>query len=300
MRALEPRTSAFVDRDGFRAHYEVYGEGDPTVFLLMPDTIVQSRAWKAQIPFLARSFQVVVIDPRGNGLSDVPQTPEQISLQSMVDDAWAVLDTLGVERAVLAGLCTGAAQAVIMAAERPDRVLGVFAINPGMVLTPILPHKAEFVARFDEVLDTDEGWAKLNRHYWLRDWPGFARFFFEQMFPEPHSTKQVEDCTAWATQPTAEIMLLEGDSDPDPRQLQDGARNVCRQVQCPVLVVSGTEDLCQHPDRGRAVAELTGGDYVLIEGGGHLPNARDPVKVNLLMRDFVRRVSTRSGRLVDA
>ena len=39
------------------------------------------------------------------------------------------------------------------------------------------------------------------------------------------------------------------------------------------------------------LAELTGGDYVLLEGSGHLPIARDPVKINLLLRDFVRRVT---------
>ena len=30
-----------------------------------------------------------------------------------------------------------------------------------------------------------------------RDYPDFLRFFFDQMFPEPHSTKQVEDCVGW-------------------------------------------------------------------------------------------------------
>jgi pimeloyl-ACP methyl ester carboxylesterase len=47
----------------------------------------------------------------------------------------------------------------------------------------------------------------------------------------------------------------------------------------------------QDPDRGRRLAELTGGEFVLLEGCGHLPLARDPVKVNLLLRDFVRRAS---------
>ena len=72
MRALEPMQSGFVDRDGVAIHYEVYGDGSPTVYLLMPDTIVESRGWKAQIPFLARSFRVVVSDPRGNGGSEAP------------------------------------------------------------------------------------------------------------------------------------------------------------------------------------------------------------------------------------
>ncbi|MGH3470544.1 MAG: alpha/beta fold hydrolase, partial [Nocardioidaceae bacterium] len=234
MRVLEPRICDFVNRDGLHAHYEVYGDGDPTVFLLMPDTIVHSRAWKAQIPFLARSFQVVTVDPIGNGLSDRPSSSAQFDFANLLDDAWHVLDTIGAERAVLVGLCSGCAQAVMMAADRPERVLGVFAINPGLALTPPAPHRTRY--DFEAVLETDEGWAKRNRHYWLRDWPGFAQFFFAEMFPEPHSTKQLEDCVAWATETTPEVMLLDVDSEPDPRLIGDAAIEACRQVACPVSV----------------------------------------------------------------
>ena len=38
---------------------------------------------------------------------------------------------------------------------------------------------------------------KWNRHYWLRDWPGFLDFFFRECFTEPHSTKQIEDAIGW-------------------------------------------------------------------------------------------------------
>ena len=295
MRALEPRVSDAVERDGLRVHYEVYGEvhgaGAPTAFLLMPDTIVHSRAWKAQIPFLARFCQVVVIDPRGNGLSDRPTRSEQFDMVEYFRDPWAVLDAIDVDRAVLVGLCSGAGQAVLMADERPDRVLGVFAINPGLAVTPVAEHKLPYVEVFDEVLDTDEGWAKLNRHYWQRDWAGFSEWFFGEMFPEPHSTKQVEDCAAWATETAAEVMLLDEASTPDPRLFRDEALAACRRVQCPVMVVSGSLDRCQDPERGRIIAEATGGAYVLLEGAGHLPNARDPVKINLLLRDFIRQLA---------
>lgn len=70
----------------------------------------------------------------------------------------------------------------------------------------------------------------------------------------------------------------------------DAAAAACRAVRCPVLVITGSDDRCQHPDRGELVAGLTGGDHVVIEGGGHLPQARDPVLVNLLLRDFLRRL----------
>lgn len=293
MRAVEPVRTGFVRSAGTRAHYEVYGDGETTVFLLCPDVIVHSRAWKAQVPFLvAQGYRVVVIDPRGNGRSDKPKRPTDLAVRHLISDAWAVLEQIGVARAVLVGLCTGAGQAVIMASEQPERVLGVVAINPGLLLAPALPHKIEH--DFEAKLDSEQGWAKLNRHYWERDWSGFAGFFFDEMFPEPHSTKQREDCVGWAEQATVEVMLLDADVPPDDRFLADGARAACRRVRCPVLVVSGSLDQCQNPERGRALAELTAGDYVLIEGGGHLPNARDPVKVNLLIRDFLGRVAPRS------
>jgi pimeloyl-ACP methyl ester carboxylesterase len=215
-----------------------------------------------------------------------------------VDDVWGVLDHVGAETVVLVGLCSGAGLCLLLAAERPERVQGVVAINPGLPLTPPLPHKLE--RDFDAVSEADEwlwthgsrpeGWAKLTRSYWLRDWAGFAEFFFGEMFPEPHSTKQVEDTVSWALETTPEVMLLDDEAEADPRFGVDGAEETCRRVRCPVLVLTGSLDMCQSPERGRLVAELTGGDLVVLEGCGHLPNARDPVKVNLLIRDFVRRV----------
>jgi predicted glycosyltransferase len=54
-----------------------------------------------------------------------------------------------------------------------------------------------------------------------------------------------------------------------------------------VLVIHGTGDAIRPWASGARLAELAGGDLVLLEGSGHLPHARDPVKVNLLLRDFV-------------
>ncbi|NLP82785.1 alpha/beta hydrolase [Microbacterium sp. CFH 90308] len=288
MRAAEPRETGFVDRGDVSIHYEVYGAGTPAVYLLMPDTIVESRGWKAQVPFLARQFRVIVSDPRGNGGSGTPTVHEGFADRLMIDDAWAVMDAVGVEQAVLVGLCTGAGYAVLMAAEKPERVLGVCAINPGLQLGPPLPHKVEF--DFDEPRERYTGWQKLNRHYWMADWPDFARFFFAEMFPEPHSTKQREDCVEWALQTTPEAMILAGYAPPYPG---DEAQTVAiaEAVRCPVLVITGSLDRCQNPERGGRLAQLTGGKHVIIDGGGHLPQARDPVRVNLLLRDFVRRVA---------
>jgi hypothetical protein len=54
MRACQPSRDGYVERDGVKVHYEVYGDGEPTVLLLPTWSIIHSRHWKMQIPYLAR------------------------------------------------------------------------------------------------------------------------------------------------------------------------------------------------------------------------------------------------------
>ena len=133
-------------------------------------------------------------------------------------------------------------------------------------------------------LDTDDGWAKYNRHYWLRDYRGFLEFFFSQMFNEPHSTKPIEDCVGWGLETTPEVLIATHDRDPLDLAAQ---QELCRRVRCPVLVIQGTDDAITGAGRGIGLAEATGGELVLLEGSGHGPHVRDPVKVNLLLREFI-------------
>ena len=55
-----------------------------------------------------------------------------------------------------------------------------------------------------------------------------------------------------------------------------------------MLVIHGTDDAINAASRGIGLAEHTNGRLVLLEGSGHAPHVRDPVKVNLLLRDFVK------------
>ena len=65
-------------------------------------------------------------------------------------------------------------------------------------------------------------------------------------------------------------------------------------------MIHGTEDNCQPVERGRAVAEVTGGRLVEIEGAGHVPHARHPVLVNTLVKEFVDMHTTSPAPYADA
>jgi pimeloyl-ACP methyl ester carboxylesterase/predicted glycosyltransferase len=278
-RARYPDSSGYIKRDGVRLYYEVYGSGEPTVLLLPTWSVLHSRHWKMQIPYLARHCRVVTFDGRGNGRSDRPVAGYEEA--EFAADALAVMNATATERAVLVSLSLGAQRALLLAAGHPDRVAGSVFIGPGVPLAALPEDPTRYP--WDEELDTDEGWAKDNRHYYLRDYRGFLEFFFAQMFNEPHSTKPVEDCVGWGLETTAETLIaacLGEEMD------EETARELCGRVRCPVLVIQGTADAITGPGLGVALAEATGGDLVLLEGSGHGPHVRDPVKVNLLLREF--------------
>jgi pimeloyl-ACP methyl ester carboxylesterase len=182
-RARYPDAEGYLDRDGVRIFWERYGDGEPTVLLLPTWEIVHSRAWKCQIPYFSRHCRVVTFDPRGNGRSDRPRDVAAYDRRRLADDAIAVLDVVGVERAAVVSWC-GASEELILAAEHPERVTMLVEIAADLHLTVDAEHQAGF--SFDEVLDTEEGWAKSNRHYWLRDWRGYLEFFWSPAYTEPH------------------------------------------------------------------------------------------------------------------
>jgi pimeloyl-ACP methyl ester carboxylesterase/predicted glycosyltransferase len=278
-RARYPDSSGYVKRDGVRLYYEVYGSGEPTVFLLPTWSIIHSRHWKMQIPYLARHCKVLTFDGRGNGRSDRPAAGYEE--REFAADALAVMEATATERAVLVSLSVGAQRGLILAAEHPDRVAGAVFICPAVPLAS--PPEDRDRYPWQEVLPTDEGWPKDNFSSWVRDYPWFLEFFFSQMFTEPHSTKPIEDCIGWGLETTAETLIAtEIGNSLD----EAAARDLCARVRCPVLVIQGTADAITGPGRGTALAEATGGDLVLLEGSGHGPHVRDPVKVNLLLREF--------------
>lgn len=292
MRARYPDAEGFVERDGVRIAYEVYGAGEPTILLVPTWNIVHSRLWKAQIPYLARHGRVVTFDPRGNGKSDRPTASTAYAERQMAADIIAVMDTTATDRAVLVTLSLGAVRGLIAAAEHPERVHGLIALAPSLPIGARLPDRAPFA--FDAVLATDEGWAKYNAHYWRRDFDGFLEFFFSRCFTEPHSTKQIEDCVGWGQEIGAETLIVgQYGARPD----ADEIRALCAQVRCPVLVVAGDEDAVTGDGPAIALAAaVPEGRLVSIRGGGHIPDARDPVLVNLLIRDFVASIHPGFGR----
>src|SRR4051812_32646625 len=256
MRAREPDREGEIERDGVRVPYDVYGEaGHPTLLLLTSWAIVHMRQWKFQVPYLSRHFRVITVEGRGNGRADRPDREEAYADGEYVDDALAVMDVEGVDRAVLAGLSMGARHALQFAARYPERAAGVVAMGS------LFP--ASYMPGFDEPKAAYVGWEKYNRHHWRENFPDWVEFFMSQVFPEPHSLKQREDGGSWGLDTDGHTLALTQNDKALPTVADTEA--TCRAVRCPVLVVHGDGDLITPYAVGADIARWTGGRLVTIE-----------------------------------
>jgi pimeloyl-ACP methyl ester carboxylesterase/predicted glycosyltransferase len=281
MRAREPDFESVIERDGVRVGYASFGTGEPAILLLTSWAIVHARQWKAQVPYLARRFRVITVEGRGNGKADRPANAGAYSDAEYVADAIAVLDAAGVDKAVIIGLSMGGRHALQLAAWHPQRAAGVVALGAALPWgTP---------PDFDEPKDSYADWGKANRHYWLADYRGWVEFFMSQVFTEPHSIKQREDGVGYGLETTAQTLLLTVPAVDAVTPAE--AEAVCKRVRCPVLIVHGDQDAIVPYETGVALARWTGGQLVTFHFGGHAAPMRDPVPVNLLIREFTESVA---------
>jgi len=290
MRARYPDIEGHVDRHGLKLGYEVFGAANQRTVLLMPTwTIIHSRFWKMQVPYLARRYRVITYDGPGNGRSDRVTDPARYTPGAYASDAVAVLDECGVESAVVVGMSLGARYGTTLAAQEPHRVAGLALIGPALPLTPPSPEREAIFDSFRlPYPENVTGWGKYNLAYWHDHYADFVEFFFSQCFSEPHSTKAIEDSVGWALETNSRVLEAE-ENRPGP---EDDWGELLTGLRCPTLVIHGTHDRIQPHERGRVAAQLSNGRLLSMEASGHIPNVRDPVKVNLALRDFVERVAS--------
>jgi len=285
MHAIDPVATGISRNpaDGVRIAYAVFGSpGAARTVLFLPTwSIMHSRYWKMQVPYFARQgFRVVTFDGRGNGKSDRPE--RGYTTDDFARDTIAVMDTLGIGQAALVTTSAGSRWGMQVAAEHPERVPHLALISPAASLDE---GPRENVDAFLAAPPDFEGWNKYSAVYWNRDYPGFVDWFMHKIVSEPHSTKGIEDAVGWGLETTADVLIRTVIDRATPRVAEFAAA-----IGCPTLILHGGDDQIIPPRNGEALHRvITGSTFVTLEGCGHAPHLRDPVRVNLLLHDFLGR-----------
>jgi pimeloyl-ACP methyl ester carboxylesterase/predicted glycosyltransferase len=294
VRARDPDIAGFVERNGVKVAYEVFGADNGRTICIGPSNpIIHARAAKTYAPWLSRHYRVITIDPRGNGRSDRPADPQAYGAAIAADDTLAVLDELGVERAVLHGTSWTTAALLVANAKAPERVAGLVLMGP---LLPVgEPYDSPILSgeHFWAPLADREGIEVSNRAFMLERYAEYVDTWIRLAISEPYEHKMVDDFIGWGLEGTGATVAdtyIGSGLTPEATGESTGAvmRQLCELVTCPVLLIHGTDDAITPIEWSRAASRLYGWDLVEMEGNGHVP--AEPVRLNLLVRAFVDRV----------
>ncbi len=257
--------SQIVTVNGAALHCQIEGpEGAPAV-VFSNSLGTDFRIWDAVVADIAKDHRVLRYDKRGHGLSDDPDT--DWSMGELVGDVAALMDHFGLKDAAFVGLSVGGLIAQGVAAERPDLVRL-------MVL-------ADTAAR----IGNDDLWNDRIAQV-TRDGLGsmadaiLERWFAPAFHNDPNFAMWRNMLVRTTDQGYARVSAAIRDTD---------LLTSTSGLTLPTLAVVGDKDGATPPDLVRETADLiTGAQFEIIRGAGHLPCVEKPEVFTGHLRDFFK------------
>jgi pimeloyl-ACP methyl ester carboxylesterase len=244
----EPTQSGTAPVNGIKIWYAEFGQGPPVI--LLHGGLANASYWGNQVPVLAKSYRVIVMDSRGHGRSTRGELP--LSYDLMASDVLALMDFLKIEKAALVGWSDGAITGLTIALHYPGRITKLFAFAAnstpaGLKDTAQSPVFNAFIAR--------------------------AKEEYERLSPTPGNFQSLLDGVTqmWATEPnfTAEDLA---------------------NIRVPVIIADGDHDEAIKREDTEFLARAIPGAGLLIEPNvSHFALLQDPEGFNCGLTHFLAR-----------
>lgn len=292
-RALARPSSRFVRIDGIEVHHEVHDaelvrtsdpdDTDVPTLLLSHHFYGSTPVWDRLVPLLTDRHRVVTWDRPGFGLTERPvrggRAENPYTRAAAARLGWSLLDTLGIERAVLVGASAGGTNVLEMYAQAPERVRALVLLAPAITgdvgapppLRPLL-RSAQVRRLAPRLVERLAG--EVTRERSTRSWADPSRAEELDLAPY-HDLMRVQ---GWS-RGLWEVMTAEPPPD---------LRPVLRRIDVPTLVVTGAQDRTIAPRWGRWVAaSVPGGRFALLPDCGHVPHQERPAELAAIVRPFL-------------
>jgi len=267
MDPFEGSFQGFVNTGDAKLYVETAGEGQPMVFI--HDGLIHREVWDAQFAYFSNQYKVVRYDRRGYGRSEPPQ-----SVYSNVADLKALLEHLGIDRAIMMGVSAGGMIAVDLCLTYPENVEALVLIGSAISGFELSDHMigqiqaaVKPLVEDDAVEQTIDNWC--NDPYLVALENVSARKKFRELLtnnphnlfaPHSHAVEKVEQ---QALGRLAEIMV-------------------------PALIVVGESDRADnHAMSGALQAGIVNARRVVFPAAGHLVNLEQPEKFNFLVNEYL-------------
>jgi pimeloyl-ACP methyl ester carboxylesterase len=251
---------SLLNRDGVNIYYEVHGSG-PAI-LLTHGYSASGEMWAGQVEALSKDHTLILWDMRGHARSDSPADDALYSEALTVDDMTAILDTVGVDRAVVGGLSLGGYMSLAFNRAHPDRVKALLIIDTGPGF------------RKDEARDAWNETSKRTAKGWETEGLARAQRAGGEVAIASHRTA---DGLARA----ARGMLAQRNS---------AVIDSLPTVKVPSLVLVGADDTPFLVASDYMAGKIPGAAKVVLPDAGHAANIDQPAAFNAAVLDFLKGV----------
>jgi pimeloyl-ACP methyl ester carboxylesterase len=271
--------SKTVTLRGATLHYDDLGPSSGLPVLLVHGHPFDRTLWAPQAVALAEAgHRAITPDLRGYGRSSV--TPGKVLLADFADDLAALLDHLGIERAVVGGVSMGGQISMEFQRRHPRRV------------------RALVLSDTSAPAETAEGKEFRNRladRLLAEGMEGYADEVIDRMLAA-YNVAAMPDVAARvlgmmrATDPRGAAAALRG------RAERPDYRDTLAAVTAPVLIVVGADDVFTPVADAEAIHRLVPhATLTVVEKAGHLPGAEQPGSFNTALLDFLAAQVTAGG-----
>jgi pimeloyl-ACP methyl ester carboxylesterase len=259
----------FAD-DGACVDVRVDGSNGAAVVLIAGFPLTR-EIWNAQSETLSERFRIVRPELRGVAESSVPDGP--YLMERLAADVATALDTLGIERAAIAGHSLGGYVALAFARMFSERVTRLALICSR--LTADAPEQASTRrALADRVERESSTSAAVDAYVPRLTAPGSAIEF-------PEMVARVRDI-AERLSPSGAASLLRG------MAMRCDARDIAPELDVPVLVIAGAKDAVLSMEEARATsAAFRRGRLIVCANSGHLPMLEEPDSVSTALAEWL-------------
>jgi len=264
--------SRFAELNGVKVHYKAAGEGHPALVLLH-GFAASLFSWREVMGPLAESHTVVAFDRPGFGLTERPlpgewqgQSPYGPKAQAGL--TVALMDKLGIDRAVLIGNSAGGTVAVLTALTYPQRVQALVLVDPAVYRGGMqLPGVVRWLLSSPQARRLGPLFVRSVRNWGLE----FARSAW-------HDPSKITDAI-WAgyTRPLQAENWDKGLYEVTLASRSLGLDKRLDEIQMPVLVITGDDDRIVPTEQSiRLAGELPNAELVVAPSCGHVPQEECP------------------------
>lgn len=249
-----------VEVNGTRLVVERTGTGPSILF--MHGATLDHRMWRAQVAGLADRFDVITYDLRGFGGSATPVPPFK-----HCEDAAALLEHLGIQRATVVGHSIGGLYALELALSRPDLVGALAAVCMSGLGEPTFPEA--IVAKFGAIRQAarEQGVDAAKAIWKTTGW-------FDSAMQRPELAQELEAMLAGYSG-------IYWTADVSGSNIEPPARTRLSELRMPTLVIDGGQDLDYNHQIADILANRIAGAMLLrLPQAGHMANMEEPVLVN--------------------